>query len=135
MPAAETGQKTFMDYRAITDTTSDQYHIQQRAWTDENGFRRYGDDYLVAMGTYYAEKCGKRFEITLENGTVFTAMIGDIKQDRHTDALHQHSNGNVLEFIVDDDVISDLCWYHGDMSFVDGVNFKGKIVSIKEIQA
>lgn len=133
VPEAESGQKTFMDYRAITSRTSDQYALQQNAATDGNGFRRINDFYLVAMGTFYSEKCGKTFEIALDNGTVFSVMVGDIKQDAHTDELHQHRNGNVLEFIVDSDTIGSDCRLMGDMSYTVGMNLHGKIMSIKGI--
>lgn len=86
--AAETGQKTFMDYRKITNTASAQLATQQTAWTDEYGFRRYESYYLVAMGTYYAKECGKKFEIKLDNGTVLSVMIGDVKQDKIVQASY-----------------------------------------------
>ena len=47
----DTAFKAYMDYRTITDTSSEQYAIQQNAWTDSRGLRRSCDDYLVAMGT------------------------------------------------------------------------------------
>lgn len=133
IPSAETGRKTFMDYRAITCKASKQYAIQQKAWTDGNGFRRSGDYYLVAMGTYYAAECGKTFQVSLDNGTTFDVMVGDIKADCDTDEANQHRNGNVIEFIIDSDHINRNCKLMGDMSYTDGLDFYGKIISITEI--
>lgn len=133
VPAASTGFKSFMDYRAITSPSSDQYAMQQSAWTDELGFRRYGDYYMVAMGNYYADyHCGNTFRITLTNGNSFDVIIGDVKADCDTDALKQHMNGNVIEFIVDSDVIPDMVWTMGDMSYASDA-FTGNIVSIVAI--
>jgi len=133
IPIADTGFKSYMDYRCITSPSSKQWSLQQDAWTDELGFRRYGDYYMVAMGTYYASECGKVFHIVLEDGGEFDAIIGDIKSNMHTDALHQHHNGNVVEFIVDSDCIPHICAIMGDMSYADAT-FQGKIKSIGEIQ-
>ena len=133
VPAAETGAKRWMDYRHITAKSSMQYKLQQDAWTDEYGFRRYGEYYMIAMGTYYADQCGKLFEITLENGFTFWGLISDIKQDQHTDSLHQHRYGNVVEFIIDKDKIPHLAKVMGDMSYAfDEMN--AKIASIREIK-
>lgn len=133
VPTAETGAKRWMDYRHITAKSSMQYKLQQDAWTDEYGFRRYGEYYMIAMGTYYAEQCGKLFEITLENGFTFLGLISDIKQDQHTDSLHQHRYGNVVEFIIDKDKIPHLAKVMGDMSYAfDEMN--AKIASIREIK-
>lgn len=134
VPTADTGFKAWMSYKSITSKTSMQWQLQQDAWTDEQGFRRYGDYYMVAMGTYYADQCGKLFHITLDSGHEFDAIIGDIKDDRHTDALHQHRNGNVVEFIVDTEAINQNCRRMGDMSWADGGLFQGKIESIIEIE-
>lgn len=132
IPAASTGQKTYMDYHTITNTTSQQYALQQEAYTDELGFRRIDGYYLVAMGTYYAENCGKTFAITFESGETIEVMIGDIKDNRDTDELNQHRNGNVVEFIVDASVIPDLARRMGDMSYADAA-FAGNLTTITEI--
>lgn len=133
VPKAETGAKRWMDYRHITAKHSMQYKLQQDAWTDEYGFRRYGDYYMIAMGTYYADQCGKLFEITLENGFTFLGLISDIKQDQHTDSMHQHRYGNVVEFIIDKYKIPEMAKKMGDMSYAfDEMN--AKIASIREIK-
>lgn len=142
IPTCNTEFKTYMDYRCITDKTSAQYELQQFAWTDEDGFRRIGDDYIVAMGTYYAENVGDRFKITLDTDNQITVIIGDIKQDVHTDYFNQYTpiydengiffSGNVLEFIVDTDVLPKIPRRLGTVSYFD--NLKGNIKSIERIE-
>lgn len=132
----ETWFKAYMDYRTITDTSSEQYALQQQAWTDSFGLRRIGDDYLVAMGTgWLDEGCGERFMVTLETGASFTVMIGDIKADRHTDASSLYrwcENGaNVLEFIVDTDILSSDVKTAGTISAYD--TFAGNIEEIARL--
>ena len=131
-----------MDYRCITDKTSAQYELQQFAWTDEDGFRRIGDDYIVAMGTYYAKNVGDRFKITLDTDNEITVIIGDIKQDIHTDYFNQYTpiydengiffSGNVLEFIVDTDVLPKVPRRLGTVSYFNYL--KGNIKSIERIE-
>lgn len=142
IPTCNTEFKTYMDYRCITDKTSAQYELQQFAWTDEDGFRRIGDDYIVAMGTYYAENVGDRFKITLDTDNEITVIIGDIKQDIHTDYFNQYTpiydendiffSGNVLEFIVDTDVLPKVPRRLGTVSYFDYL--KGNIKSIERIE-
>lgn len=142
VPTCDTSFKAYMDYRCITDDTTKQWEIQQNAWTDNDGFRRIGNDYIVAMGTYYAEECGERFRITFESGSEITVTIGDIKQDIHTDYLNQYTpvydvngiffSGNVLEFIVDTDVLSEMSQVLGTVGHHDYLN--GNIKSIERIE-
>ncbi len=108
LPDVNTQFKTYMDYRAITDKSSIQYELQQQAYTDSQGIRRIGSDVCVALGTAYAQSCGQRFEITLDSGNSFTAVVGDIKADRHTDDSNRYvelwdGHGDMVEFIVDTD--------------------------------
>ena len=142
IPTCNSEFKTYMDYRCITDKTSAQYELQQFAWTDEDGFRRIGDDYIVAMGTYYAENVGDRFRITLDTDNEITVIIGDIKQDIHTDYFNQYTpiydengiffSGNVLEFIVDTDVLPKIPRRLGTVSYFDYL--KGNIKTIERIE-
>lgn len=128
--SANTGFKSFMDYRAITNRRSRQYALQQQAHTNEQGFRIYDGCYMIALGTYYTQSVGERFRITLENGQSFLAITGDIKSDAHTDSRHQHRGGNIVEFIVDRRAISSLCQRMGDMSYA---GFSGRIASIEKL--
>lgn len=141
LPDCDTWFKSYMSYKTITNTNSDQYKIQQNAWTDENGLRRYGDDYLVAVGTYYSDKCYTRFLVEFDTGEEITVMVGDIKQDRHTDSKNMYNSvtdstgkfisANVLEFIVDTSVLDRKAKNLGSVHCIDSLG--GNIVSIKEI--
>ena len=133
LPIEATGEfKTYMDYRKITDKTSKQWNLQQLATTNEKGFRVFNGRYLVAVGTYYATEVGKELKITLDNGFVFYAIVGDIKMDTHTDANNQYIpiNGNIVEFIVDTNKLDPMIKKLGDVS---NLGFKGKIIKIEEV--
>ena len=124
----DTSFKSYEDYKFITDTRSKQYELQQNAWTDRNGLRRYGalSDYMVAVGTPYG-KVGDRIEITLDSGESFIAIVGDSKGDRH-----YHSCGRgacVVEFIVDTPNLDTTTKQMGDISYLDE-KFEGDVVSI-----
>ena len=131
----------YMDYRCITDDTTVQWEMQQSAWTDWQGLRRYNSDYMVAMGSYYSDyEVGSRFEITLDNNTVFTVILGDLKKDIHTNKTHMYTpvyddwqlvKANVIEFIVDENQLSSDVKKLGTISGYD--NFDGNIVSIKKL--
>jgi hypothetical protein len=125
--------KTYMDYRKITDKTSKQWELQQRAWTEERGFRKIGEHFLVAVGTFYADEAGKELLIEFEDGQQIKAIVGDIKQDKHTDPMNQYVpvNGNIVEFIVDTEKLDPEVVRRGDVSWL-GLN--GKITSIWEVE-
>lgn len=127
VPNIDTSFMAYMDYRKITDETSVQWEMQQQAYTDKNGFRKIGEDYCIALGSYYTNyECGIRFKITLDNGYSFTGIIADLKDDKHTDKeTHTHikKNGNVVEYIIDKKVmpnealnLGNLGWYYEDLA-------------------
>lgn len=138
---ADTDFYGYMDYNCITDKTTPQYDMQQSAWTDWQGLRRYNNDYMVAMGSYYSDyEVGSRFEITLENDTVFTVILGDLKDDIHTDNKNMYTpvyqnwqlvKANVIEFIVDENQLSYDVKQLGTISGYE--EFNGNIVSIKKL--
>ena len=137
VPDGDTSFKTYMDYRAITNTDSIQYKMQQEAYTDEYGLRKYKNgDYMVAMGSYYG-KVGDRFRITLDSGETIRCIMGDAKADCHTDAYNQYtpcgSGKNVIEFVVDTPALSDEARQMGDVSYADDI-FEGNISKIERIE-
>lgn len=141
LPDEDTYFKTYMSYKAITNTSSDQYKLQQICWTDCDGLRRQTDDFVVAMGTYYGE-VGDRYKVTLTSGNEFTVIIGDIKADQHTDANNMYTaiynehgkfiSANVLEFIVDTSLLPDKVKLLGTVSAIDF--FKGNIEKLEKIE-
>lgn len=94
--------KTYMYASAITNTASAQYQLISRAYVGDYGIMMVDGYYLVAMGTAYANYIGQRYQVTFETGQVINVMIGDVKQDIHTDQYNSAgaANGDLLEFIV-----------------------------------
>ena len=79
----------YMDYRAITDTSSDQWKLQEDCFTDICGFRRYIDAkgecyYTVSTTLYYSENIGDTFKVTFKNGNSIKVIVGDFKNPIHT---------------------------------------------------
>lgn len=92
--------KTYMDYRKITNKSTKQYYYRTKASTNEVGVREYNGTPLIAVGSPYGE-VGGTLVIKLSSGKIFTAIIGDTKGDRC-----RHDDGSMLEFIVDTDILS-----------------------------
>lgn len=142
IPNMDTSFKSYMSYKCITNKKSEQYKLQTKAWTDDDGLRRFGDAYLVAMGTYYSDHCGKKFEVTFDTNETIIVMVGDIKNDKHTDSKNQYSpvyneygeliSANVLEFIVDTSELNKKAKRLGSVE--NCANLKGNIISIIEIE-
>lgn len=123
--------KSYTDYRCLSRSSA-QWKLQEQAYTDENGLRKIGDAYLVAMGSYYGTTLGTKYDITLSNGNSFTVMLCDFKDNRHTDANNQVclSNGSVIEFYVESDKMPSIVRQMGTVGALE--HFKGGIVSIEK---
>ena len=137
LPDVDTDFKTYMDYRAITDTDSVQYDMQLEAYTDGLGIRRIGTDVCVALGTGYADSCGERFRITLDSGNSFTAVVGDIKADSHTDPTNRYvelweGQGDMVEFIVDTDELDEEIRIMGSIGEYD--KYSGNVTGIVKLE-
>ena len=123
--------KCYMDYGTITNKSSSQYKLQQMATTDENGLRKIGDYYCVAMGTYYGE-VGDTFYIETDEGACWKVILADIKSDKHTNSTHQYTraNGCMMEFIVD---TSELPSSIRNSGTVNALGFQGNITVVKKL--
>ena len=123
--------KSYMDYRTITDCASYAYKLQQEATTDENGLRKIGEYYCVAMGTYFG-KVGDTLYIETDEGACWKVILADIKSDEHTDCTHTYTiaNGCMMEFIVDVYSMPSNIRASGT---VKGLGFQGKITTVKHI--
>lgn len=123
--------KCYMDYRTITDTSSRQYKLRQVATTDENGLRKIGDYYCVAMGTFYGD-VGDTFYIETDEGASWKVILADIKADNHTNSTHQYTkaNGCIMEFLVDTNKLPTSIKTSGT---VNGLGFQGDIIVVKKI--
>ena len=98
----KTTMKSYESY-TVFSKSSNQYELQQMATTDSKGLRKVNDRYCVALGTKFTSDIGQYFDLVLDNGVVIPCVLGDIKDDRHTDKTNTYtvSNGCVSEFIVD----------------------------------
>jgi len=122
-----------MSYKSITNKKSQQWELQQQAYTDKNGLRKIYDYYLVATGSYWAEyKCGNKYIVTLETGIEFKIIIGDMNVDSACDPERKYFtiNGSVLEFIVDMEKLPAAVKLAGDISRIEG--FNGKIIKMEK---
>lgn len=123
--------KAYMSYTAIKSQSSMQYKLQLQCTTSTEGFRMYGDRYVIAIGTYYTETVGTLIDVYLENGTMIPCIVGDIKANKDTDTTNRQvpTNGNVIEFIVDTNVMSEDILRSGNISNVSG--FEGEIAYLE----
>lgn len=123
--------KSYTDYRCLSRSSA-QWKLQEQAYTDENGLRKIGDAYLVAMGSYYGTTLSTTYQVTLSSGNSFTVMLCDSKADRHTDANNQvcSSNGSVIEFYVESDKMPSIVRQMGSVGALS--QFSGSIVSIEK---
>ncbi len=125
--------KCYEDYRALTDTSSPQYALQQEAWTDCHGLRRVDGFYCVALGSAYGTEIGAKYIITLSSGYEFLAILADQKADRDTiDGHTRDINGSVIEFVVDTDYIPQSVRTSGDVSKING--FSGSVEQIRRVK-
>ena len=136
VPNGDTAFKSYMSYKAITNTASAQYKLQRKCWTDGNGLRRYKTYYVVALGSYYADHIGERFIIRTDEGNEFECIVGDYKADGHTDDMNQYTPMEnrkcVVEFVVDTKHLDRKARKMGDISYIEG--FSGNIKTIEKEQ-
>ena len=111
------GFKSYMSYKEITNKSSKQYKLQQKAYTGNYGIRMVDDRYCVALGTYFQKEIGTYFDLVLENGTIIKCILGDIKASVHTKEDNITSlNGCVSEFIIDSESLIKVAKTSGDIS-------------------
>lgn len=132
IPQGDCSSFLYMDYRAITDTSSKQWALQQTAWTDSQGLRRIGDDYCVALGTFYGQ-VGDRFRITTDHGNVYTVQMADAKGYDSNGWYHVAGNGkiNLVEFIVQTEYLPSEVTVMGDCGVLE--NIGGNVVRIERL--
>lgn len=138
LPSISTKVKLFTDYRVYNLWYTPHYRLQQAAWTDEQGLRRFKNDYIVALGSYYSTDIGDRFEITLDSGRMFTVIMGDGKWDADCDERKMYTPcidyggepaANVLEFVVDKNILDDEVYKYGSLERLNG--FEGNITKME----
>ena len=136
VPAGDTNWFLYMDADTITDKSTKQYWMKCSYKKDIQGLWRYGNDYVVAMGSGYGQ-VGSRFKVMLETGAVYTVIMGDVKADSDTDAEYhlssKSSSGklNVIEFIVDESSLDPEVRASGNIGTYS--NLCGKIATIEKL--
>ena len=102
-----------MDGKKITDKTSKAYeqitklHIEDGHYTD-------GEYLAVAMSSFYGS-VGDRFRVTLSSGQVLKLIMSDTKKDDEVGDDYTHSDGSLIEFIVDTETISPQVLLEGSL--------------------
>lgn len=123
--------KSYMSYKAITNTRSKQYQLQKKAVTDPTtGIRTIDGDYCVAIGSGWGCVVGDRILVTLQGGKTFNAIVADAKADAHTNSDNKtttHDN-SVIEFVVDTGSLPKSVRISGNVGTLD--QFSGGVVSI-----
>lgn len=124
--------KAYMSYKTITNISSSQYKLQQRATTGKYGIRTVNGRYCIAVGSYYTTTIGTKIDIVMENSNIIQCVLGDVKADAHTDSLNRaNPNGCIIEFLVDMNTLDKTCKRMGDMSYVPSGGLKGEIKYIR----
>lgn len=127
--------KSYLGYNKITDTCSNQYKLQQFAYTNSNGLRMVENRICIALGSYYSHDVGQYVDVYMKNGEVLKCIVADCKNDAHTDKNNQqHFDGSVVEFIVDISIVENLLMTpygcSGDISDISS-EFEGEILFIR----
>ena len=127
-------KKTYMDYCSLS-TKSKQGDIvyDEEAWTDEDGLRRWGKYYCVALGSYYGE-VGDKFFIETDNGNKYKVIKADEKDDRHTDSSNRYTVATncMMEWIVETNKLNSFVKNSGNINNIDKVS--GNIIKIIKIK-
>lgn len=124
--------KSYMPYNAITNKSSKQWKLQQKATTNKDGIRCIDGVPMVAVGTGWGLKVGDVAIVNCENGNSFKVIIGDIKANAHTDKENKTTifNGCRCEFIVEESKLNSTVKKMGNMAVLD--KYKGYVVNIKK---
>ena len=122
--------KAYMDYRAITDTSSDQWELQKKAYTGKYGIRQIDGYFCVAMGSRFGTEIGQKYTLEMANGKELKVILADQKADSDTDPTHMYDKlGGIVEFVVDEENLTPLAKKMGDISYAD-YEFYGPIKNI-----
>ena len=130
LPKSSGEFKAYMDKSKITRKSSAQYKLKQLYWTDKDGFCRFNQFYVVAMGTFYAKNIGDILRITIDKRVIYV-IIGEVKRDKDTvDRKYCVGNGSIVEFIIDGEKMKQEYLLKGNL---EDLNLKGKVVKIEKL--
>lgn len=127
--------KSYMDAKKITDRSSRQFTMKSQYHLDKTGVWMIGDRYCAAIGQYYSKHAGIKFDVILKNkdGKLHTlkCISGDEKDRRNTIMGDRvHSDGSMLEFIVNTSFLPRKARQMGNISFA-GKQFQGSVYKIR----
>jgi hypothetical protein len=130
--------KTYMDYKMITNKLSKQYqYIKTNMTVNEKGYLVDNDGYIgVALGSYFGE-IGTKYIFTLESGIKLRLVKVEKKADNHTNnGCEQKWDKSVIEFVIDENIAREY-YKTPKNDYVNGGNFNkvfnGKIIEIKRV--
>lgn len=124
--------KAYMDKDAITAKGSPQYKLKSQCTLNEQGVACVDGRMLVAVGTGHDAPVGSNIDVYLTTGKVLKCKVGDIKQNRHTDASNKicSGNGSIIEFLVETSCMNSKAKQMGDMSYA---GYEGGITKIVKV--
>lgn len=134
----QTSAKTYMDYRAITNTSSAQYQFihSDEITICEDGFLRDNEGFIgVAMGSYFGP-IGSRYICHLDTGKDIKVVKVEAKDISHTFSGFCGSTAyDIIEFVIDTKALwmQQNKWGNGYIfsgNFNNYSEFNGKIVAI-----
>jgi hypothetical protein len=142
VPSINSSFKTWMDYRMCAYGSVQRNFSEKWGWVDNQGFMRCNgerdlgitdDYYLIALGSYYGTTIGTKYRITTNTGKVFYGILGDCKDDRHTNSTHQYCPGNkdIVEFLIYTPCLNSNVKCHGSANVYMPLN--GSIAKIEKI--
>ena len=114
--------KSYMGYHMITSTSSQQYKLQEDAYTGNYGVMMVDSRYCVAIGSRFDCNIGQYFDVILENGTVIPCIKADEKADVDTDDTNTYtvkSNYCCTEFVVDTSSLIQKAKRYGSLEVID----------------
>ena len=126
--------KSYMDYKCIRkDCKQGKIVYGENAWTDEDGLRKSGEYYCVALGSYYGN-VGDKFIIETKKGNKYKVIKADEKADKHTDSSNRYtlSNGCMIEWIVETNKLDKFVKSSGNIDNIKKVS--GAIIKITKIK-
>ena len=140
-PCSDSPLKTYMDYRTITDETSDQYrYIREHMKIDRKTGLLYDDDGFLGVALGYSfGSIGTRYYFVLDTGIILPVVKIEEKDPADApDGCRVDLNGSVLEFVIDEERAGD---YFGVASnglvlqgnFNNDSRFEGSIQEIDRV--
>lgn len=133
--------KPWTHYGAYTLKNAPQYRLQKISRDDENGLRIVTDPegvdrFCIALGTAWAggtpNDIGRCIDIYMQDGAVLHCVLADVKKVEDTQGgagLYGKTNGDLLEFIVNQKTLTAAAKCSGSISTIGGT-FAGEAIEV-----